>query len=142
MARKKKKQTYKPLTQWQEKKATARAAKGWNQERIAKSLGVAKLRVNIYLQAKAIGKRRAPGTSEYWNDVRSTQRQNKVSWKKAIQQTSGTKYWGEKRATRLGKKYKQIADFWEEAKEEGLTQEEIAQKWQDESEEFYFGTPT
>jgi len=141
MARKKK-QAYKPLTQWQEKKATARAVKGWSQERIAKSLGVAKLRVNRYLQAKTIGKRRAAGTSMFWNDVRSTQRQNEVSWKKAIQQTKGTKFWGERKAARLNKKYKQIADFWKEAQEEGLTQEEIAQKWEDESEEFYFGTPT
>jgi len=138
----KKKQSYKPLTQWQKKKAVARAKLGWNQERIALSLGVAKLRVNRYLQAKVIGKRQAAGTSMYWSDVKSTQRQNKVSWKKAIQQTSGTKFWGERKAARLNKKYKQIADFWKEAQEEGLSQEEIDQKWKDESEEFFFGTPT
>jgi len=140
MARKKK-QTYKPLTQWQEKKATARAAKGWNQERIAKSLGVAKLRVNRYLQAKAIGKRRPAGTSMFWSDVKSIQRMRGMSYKEATKRVGMTKFWGTKRAEKAGKNYKRIADFWKEAEEAALNEKEIEQKWKDESEEFYFGTP-
>jgi predicted transcriptional regulator len=132
----------KKFTQQQEKKIRAQAKAGWNQERIAKYLHVAKWRVSKFQQKKAIGKRRAKGTSEYWNDVKSTQRQNKTTWKKAIQQTSGTKFWGEKKAARLGKKYKRIEEFWDEMEEEALTQEEKQERWKEMEDEYYFGTPT
>lgn len=132
----------KKLTQWQEKKIRAQAKAGWNQDKIARGLGIAKWRVTAFAKRVKIGKRRAKGTSEYWRDVKSTQRQNKVTWKKAIQQTSGTKFWGEKKAARMGKKYKQIQEFWDEMEEEALTAEEKQEKWKEMEDEYYFATPT
>lgn len=138
-----KKQVVKPLTQWQEKKAIARAGLGWNQDKIARSLKVAKQRVSRVLIAKKAGKRAVPtGASAFWSDVKIVQRLRTVSWKKATKITYHEPFWGSKRAAKQGKKYKRYQDFWDEVHKQRLSEEEKEKKWQEESEEYYFDTPT
>jgi len=137
---KKKKQTYKPLTQWQEKKAVARAKKGWNQRKIAKSLGVSKQRVVNVLVPKGVGKR-AP-KSEFWDDVKTFQKWNEVSWKTARERVYHLPYWGKKRAAKSKKmKYMGWKEFYAQAEKDDLTQKEREQRYEEMEDEYYFGTP-
>jgi transcriptional regulator with XRE-family HTH domain len=134
----KKKQTYKVLTQWQETGAISRAQKGWSQERIAKSLGVAKIRVSRVLKAKKVGKRRV---SPFWKSVTDVQEATGYTWKEARETVYHAPKWGKKRAARAGKKYKRYEDFWKWVREEELSEREVQEKMEEEMEEYYFDTP-
>jgi len=135
-----KKQTYKPLTQWQEKGAISRTLKGWSQQRIAKSLGVSKQRVSNALRAKGVGKQRAK--NEFWEDVKTFQKWNEVSWKTAKDRVYHLPYWGKKRAERSKKmKYIGWKEFYAQAKKDALTKEERDKRYEEMEDEYYFGTP-
>jgi len=140
MVKPKKKQPYKALTQWQEKKAIAWSKKGWNQDKIARSLKVAKKRVSRVLITKKVGKRQAK--NEFWKDVKTFQKWNEVSWKTAKDRVYHLPYWGKKRAARSKKmKYMGWKEFYAQAKRDALTQKERDERYEEMEDEFYFGTP-
>jgi hypothetical protein len=128
----------KQLTQWQEKKAVALSKKGYGQKKIGLTLKVSKERVGIALRKAKIGKRRV---SPFWSDVQTLQRLRMVSWKEAREITYHEPFWGKKRAARAGKKYKRWEDFWDWVREEELSEREIQEKLEEETEEYYFDTP-
>jgi len=138
---KKKKQTYKPLTQWQEAGAISRALKGVSQQKIAKALGVSKYRVSKVLKAKGVGKRRKDTGDTFWGSVKAVQEATGYTWKRSRKTVYHAPKWGKKRAERMGKTYKRWEDFYKEAEAEALTAEEKKQKYEEESDEYYFDTP-
>lgn len=126
------------LTKTQETGAISRSLKGWSQQKIAKSLGVAKWRVNAYLVSKKVGKRRK---SEFWGSVKAVQEATGYSWVKVRKTVYHAPKWSEKRATRMGKRFKSWREFWDECKQEGLSQEEKMAKMEEMEDEVYFDTP-
>lgn len=96
-------------------------AKGYSQKKIAKILGIRKMKVVTAQKALKIGKRRK---SEFWSDVRTHARTREISWSEAREQTKDQPYWARKRAARQGKQYKSYSEFWKEWR----------QKWRDATE--------
>jgi Txe/YoeB family toxin of Txe-Axe toxin-antitoxin module len=72
--------------------------KGYSQKRIAKILGIRKMKVVTAQKALKIGKR---VKSPFWSDVRSYQRMYKKSWKTSTVQVKHSPYWGGKRLEKL-----------------------------------------
>jgi transcriptional regulator with XRE-family HTH domain len=126
----------KTLTQWQGKKAVARAQKGWSQERIALSLKVSKERVGIALRKAKVGKRRE---SPFWSSVKRTQEDLGMSWKEARETVFKSPKWRQKRAERHGKtKWREWKEFWDSEYVQGLSEEELKQYIEEEMEDTYF----
>jgi predicted transcriptional regulator len=86
------------------KKATIRSltAKGYSQKRIAKTLGIRKMKVVTYQKTHRIGKR---VEQPFWKEI---------SFKEARKATYNMPKWARKRAERQGKEYKSFAEFWKE----------------------------
>ena len=95
--------------------------KGYSQKRIAKTLGIRKMKVVSYQKTHKIGKR---VEQPFWSSVRAQARDREISWKEAQKITKEQPYWARKRAARQGKQYKSYAEFWKEWKE----------KWRDATE--------
>ena len=130
------KQVYKKLTSAQSRKALSLAKKGVSQQKIAKSLGIAKQSVATHLRAKKVGKR-AAGT--FWQDVKSYQRLEGLTWVEARKRAYNTVFWGEKRAKRAGKEFQTWQDFWDDQKEKykKLSEEEQKEALAEDMEEKY-----
>ena len=77
---------------------TSLTRKGYSQKKIAKTLGIRKMKVVTYQKTHKIGKRVA---SEFWNDVKAYQRMFHKSWKTSIVQVKHTPHWGGKRLKKL-----------------------------------------
>lgn len=88
--------------------------KGWSQRKIAKALGIRKMKVVTYQKAHGIGKR---VEQPFWVAVKIAQRDREISWKEAREITREQPYWARKRAERQGKEYKSYSEFWKEWKE-------------------------
>ena len=72
--------------------------KGYSQKKIAKTLGIRKMKVVTAQKALKIGKR---VKSPFWSDVRSYQRMYGKSWKVSTVQVKHTPHWGGKRLKKL-----------------------------------------
>ena len=73
--------------------------KGFSQKKIAKTLGIRKMKVVTYQKTHKIGKRAVK--SEFWSDVRSYQRMYGKSWKVSTVQVKHSPYWGGKRLKKI-----------------------------------------
>ena len=87
--------------------------KGYSQKRIAKTLGIRKMKVVTYQKSHKIGKR---VEQPFWRDVKALQSLEESSWEKARIDVFNAPKWARKRATRQGKEYKSYAEFWKEWK--------------------------
>ena len=85
--------------------------KGYSQKRIAKTLGIRKMKVVTYQKTHKIGKR---AESPFWSSVRAQARDREISWGEAREITKNQPYWSRKRAAKQGKQYKSYAEFWKE----------------------------
>ena len=76
--------------------------KGWSQKKIAKTLGIRKMKVVTYQKAHKIGKR-APegGAKAFWKDVKSIKELYGISRKKAKTKVKYSPKWAKKRQARL-----------------------------------------
>lgn len=90
---------------------TSLTRKGWSQKKIARTLGIRKMKVVTYQKTHKIGKR---VKSEFWSSVKTSQRDREISFKEARELTFNQPYWARKRAVRQGKEYKSFKDFWQE----------------------------
>lgn len=126
--------TYKQLTATQKKKAASLAKKGVSQQKIAKSLGVAKQRIASHLKLKGVGKR---ATGTFWEDVKTVQRLEGLTWKKARGKAYNTVFWGKKRAKKAGKKFKTWQEFWDDINAEDIRGKERDELIAEEMEELY-----
>jgi SOS response regulatory protein OraA/RecX len=72
--------------------------KGYSQKKIAKTLGIRKMKVVTYQKAHKIGKR---VTQPFWRDVKSTMELKEVSRVKAIKEVKFAPKWFKKRQARL-----------------------------------------
>ena len=81
------KQTIKSLTR-----------KGYSQKRIAKTLGIRKMKVVTYQKTHKIGKR---AKQPFWRDVKTTMEMKEVSRAEAIKEVKFAPKWFKKRQARL-----------------------------------------
>lgn len=88
--------------------------KGYSQKKIAKTLGIRKMKVVTYQKTHKIGKR-VP--SDFWGGVKYLQKAEEITWVEARKATYNMPMWARKRAKRQGKEYKSYSEFWEEWKE-------------------------
>ena len=107
--------------------------KGYSQKRIAKTLGIRKMKVVTYQKTHRIGKR---AVQPFWRDVKSTMEMKEVSRAEAIKEVKFAPKWFKKRQARLKgvdkardamrEKWQRInegkidLDIWEEAEGEEL----------------------
>lgn len=75
--------------------------KGYSQKKIAKTLGIRKMKVVTYQKIHKIGKRAKGGAVDFWKDVTSYQRMYKKSWHTSTVQVKHSPYWGGKRLKKL-----------------------------------------
>jgi predicted transcriptional regulator len=75
--------------------------KGYSQKKIAKTLGIRKMKVVTYQKTHRIGKRVVGGAREFWKDVKRTKEMKGISRGKAIKEVKYSKLWFEKRQARL-----------------------------------------
>ena len=82
------------------RKATVRSltAKGYSQKKIAKILGIRKMKVVTAQKALKIGKR---VKSPFWSDVKTIREMKGISHAKAIKEVKFSKKWFERRQKRL-----------------------------------------
>ena len=88
--------------------------KGYSQKKIAKILGIRKMKVVTAQKALKIGKR---VEQPFWSDVKALQSLEESSWAKARKDVFNAPKWARKRAERQGKEYKSFKEFWQEWRE-------------------------
>jgi Txe/YoeB family toxin of Txe-Axe toxin-antitoxin module len=112
--------------------------RGYSQKKIAKTLGIRKMKVVTYQKTHKIGKRAKGGAREFWSDVRSYQRMYGKSWRTATVQVKHTPYWGTKRLKKLDPK---TMEYWKQKYEiERRLTGEQEKIWKEE-ERVYGSTP-
>ena len=110
--------------------------KGYSQKKIAKTLGIRKMKVVTAQKALKIGKRVEKGAKEFWKDVKATKTLKEITRKEAIKEVKFAPKWFKKRQKRLTgvakardamrEKWQRInegridPDVWEEAEGEEL----------------------
>lgn len=110
--------------------------KGWSQKKIAKTLGIRKMKVVTYQKAKGIGRRAKGGAQNFWKDVKTIVELKGKTWSKAKTEVKYSKKWFERRKKRLtgiakqrdiyGEKWQRIKegeigdDFWQTEEGEEL----------------------
>lgn len=110
--------------------------KGYSQKKIAKTLGIRKMKVVTYQKAYKIGKRAEGGAQDFWKDVKHIVELKGKTWSKAKTEVKYSKKWFERRKKRLtgiakeraiyGEKWQRIKegeiddDFWQTEEGEEL----------------------
>jgi hypothetical protein len=120
------------------RKATVRSLtkRGYSQKKIAKILGIRKMKVVTAQKALKIGKRAKGGATTFWSDVRHERDLYGRSWSKSKTKVKYSKKWFERRQKRLtgiakerdiyGEKWQRIKegeigeDWWETEEGEDL----------------------
>ena len=100
--------------------------KGWGQRKIAKSLGIRKMKVVTYQKAHGIGKRREGGTQDFWKDVKHERELYGRSWSKSKTKVKYAKKWFERRQKKLtgiAKERDIYGEKWQRIKEGEITEE-------------------
>jgi hypothetical protein len=112
--------------------------KGFSQKKIAKTLGIRKMKVVTYQKSHRIGKRAVGGAEDFWKDVKSYKRMYGKSWKTSIVQVKHTPHWGGKRLKKLDPN---SMEYWKQKYEieRRLTGEQ--KKIWEEEERVYGSTP-
>jgi hypothetical protein len=110
--------------------------KGYSQKKIAKTLGIRKMKVVTAQKLLKIGKRAKGGAREFWKDVKGIKQLKEITRGEAIKEVKFAKKWFERRQKRLTgvakardamrEKWQRInegkidPDVWEEAEGEEL----------------------
>jgi predicted transcriptional regulator len=76
-------------------------AKGYSQKKIAKTLGIRKMKVVTYQKAHGIGKRAKEGAKDFWKDVEALKALKGQTRKETIKEVKFSKKWFERRQARL-----------------------------------------
>jgi predicted transcriptional regulator len=75
--------------------------KGYSQKKIAKTLGIRKMKVVTYQKTHKIGKRAAGGAKEFWKDVKGMTALKGQTRKETIKEVKFSKKWFERRQKKL-----------------------------------------
>ena len=75
--------------------------KGYSQKKIAKTLGIRKMKVVTAQKALKIGKRVKGGAKEFWSDVKAMKALKGQTRKETIKEVKFSKKWFERRQKRL-----------------------------------------
>ena len=89
-------------------------AKGWTQDKIARTLKIRKQKVSTYLRKHEIGKR-----SKWGEHVRTVMEMNEVSYREAQKIVKKKPYWARKRVARMSKKELaklKVPGYWQKPK--------------------------
>jgi FixJ family two-component response regulator len=102
--------------------------KGFSQKKIAKTLGIRKMKVVTYQKTHKIGKRAMKrGAQDFWSDVRHERELYGRSWNKSKTKVKYSKKWFERRQARLtgiAKERDIYGEKWQRVKEG-----EIGEDW-------------
>ena len=101
--------------------------KGYSQKKIAKMLGIRKMKVVTYQKTHGIGERATGGAQNFWKDVKTIVELKGKSWSKAKTEVKYSKKWFERRQKRLtgiAKQKDMYGEKWQRIKEG-----EIGEDW-------------
>lgn len=86
------------MTRIEERKIRSYTKKGWSQKKIARTLGIRKMKVVTYQKTHKIGKR---VESPFWKDVKTIREMKEISHAEAIKEVKFSKKWFTKRQAKL-----------------------------------------